>query len=644
RGLLAWLIGLGTDVGEVAGFVHGTTIALNALLERRGARTGLITTRGFRDVLEIGRTNRPDMYNLQQERPVPLVPRQHRLEVTERLDSRGGVIAPLVEEEVVAAAGALAAAGIEAVALSFLFAFVNPAHEERAAAIIREAFPALRLSVSSRLTREWREYERTATTVVNAYCQPPVERYLGSLEGELAGRGYRRDLLIMGTGGGVISARDARETPARTLLSGPIGGVVAAEAFSRLLELPNLIAFDMGGTSTDLCPIRAGRALLSGERQLGDLPLLYPGPDVRSIGAGGGSIAWLDAGGALQVGPRSAGADPGPAGYGRAGVEPTVTDANLVLGRIDPRGVLAGAIPLRPEAAAVAVRERVGAPLGLSPEAAAEGIVRVVEARMFRALWEVSVQNGDDPRDFHLLAYGGAGGLHALSLARELGMGGAIVPVNPGVFSALGMLHAELRYDFTRTILTPLEGAEPARLTAAYRELEAEGFARLAAAGVDPSGATVTRAADIRYRQQTSTLRTPVPGGDLTPEAMRGVAGAFHALHEGGYGFRFDADPLMLVSLRTAVSGASLELALPPWRGAGEPPRGRRPVYFAGAWHDCPIYGRGGLAAGAEVAGPAIVEDDQCTVAIPPGDRVRVDRWGNLIAHFGGGERGGRGE
>lgn len=633
RGVLA---GIGQLLPEglsgLEAFVHGTTIVLNALLERRGAVTGLITTKGFRDVLEIMRTNRPDLYDLQQEKPPPLVPRPLRLEVNERLDSKGRELRPLDRREVKAVARTLVERGAESIAICFLFSFLNPAHERAAQEAIAEEFPDLPVSISADVAREWREFERTSTVVINSYCRPLMGDYVATLRHGLAERGLAGDALFMQSNGGLLGAQVVRLLPVKTILSGPVGGVIAAELIGRLTGTRQILTLDIGGTSADMCLIDGGRATLAPEKRIEGWPVLFAAVDVTAIGAGGGSIAYLDRALALNVGPRSAGSVPGPVCYGRGGEEPTVTDAHLALGCIDPDYFLGGELKLDAEAARTAIRRCIADPLGLSVEQAAAGIIQIVNAKMLQALREVALNRGYDVRDFTLLPFGGAGGLHATALARELDCAGVIVPVNPGVFSAVGMLAADLKYDVARTCPQPIGSADAASLAAVFAEMEEEARRQLPA----PEGSSVIirRSADLRYRGQEYTLNVEATD-DLAPS---GLARRFEAAHRQSYGYTI-RDEIWLVGLRSLVTVAVEPLALRPvgaGRAAGR--EGKRPVFLPdeGRWREIPIYDRGGLPAGASINGPAIVEERQATTLLQDGDVATVDEYGNLLIALGG--------
>ncbi len=457
QGILRCVDQAGARLDDCRLAIHGTTIGINALLEHKGARTGLVTTEGFRDVLEIGRGNFLRMYDVLYRRPTPLVPRGRRLEVGERVTARGEILAPLDEAAVRAAARQLAADGVESVAVCFLFSFRNPEHERRAAEILAEMLPGVSISVSHRITQEWREYERTSTTVVNAYVRPIMDRYLGAFERGLAGRGFRGQLLITQSNGGAFSVQAAASKPVHTIESGPAAGAIGCASLAQALGADRLISFDMGGTTAKCAIVAGGLVQTTDEYHVDGHPLRIPVIDITEVSAGGGTIAWIDAGGALALGPQSAGADPGPVCYGRGGAEPTVTDANLVLGRIAAGRFLGGTMPLDQPAAARAIEERLGLPLGLARDSAAAGVVRLADVKMALAVRSITTERGLDPRDYTLVAYGGGGPLHAVAIARELGIPRVIIPPAPSTFSAWGMLATDLRHDLVRTVLEPLE-------------------------------------------------------------------------------------------------------------------------------------------------------------------------------------------
>ena len=620
--------------------VHGMTVATNALLERRGARTALLTTAGFADVLVIGRQNRPHLYRLHQERPPSLVAPELRLEVTERIDASGDVLQPLDAAAFPAIAARLQTAGAESLAIVFLHAYRNPAHERQAAALLRLLLPGLPITLSSEVLPEYREYERTATTVINAYVQPLIACYLDRLARTLASAqdGDAPNLRIMQSNGGVIGAAQAAAQPARLVLSGPAGGAVGAFALaSQALGAENtarILTFDMGGTSTDvaLCP---GYVPATAESVIAGLPLRLPIIDIHTVGAGGGSVAFVDAGGGLHVGPRSAGAMPGPACYGRGGSEPTVTDANLVLGRLDPEGFLGGgaALTLDRGAAQQAVAA-LGQRLGLTPAAAALGIVRIANATMERALRQVSVERGYDPRDFVLFPFGGAGPLHACDLADALAMRRILCPPIPGVLSAYGMLVADLTADLAQTVLAPAQqlSAEPAPLADVHADLAGRVCAALLRDGA--TAPVVTAQVDMRYRGQSYELTVPL-AAPVTSAAVDAAVTAFHVAHARRYGYAMFDEPAEVVTLRVRATAPGARLALPeqPLVGPDATPArlADRPIWFdADAPSIAACYRRDRLAAGNRFAGPALVLQYDATVLVAPGWDAAVDTFGNL--------------
>ena len=621
RAVLAGLPPSGS--APVAEVIHGSTVATNAVLERRGARTAFLTTRGFRDLLLIGRQNRRSLYDLFDDRPAPLVPPDLSFEVTERVLRDGTVLTPLSAEEIPPLVERLRAAGVESVAVCLLFSFVRPDHERQLGQALRQA--GFHVSLSSQVLPEFREYERASTTALDAYVAPIVAAYLERLEAGLAGVPLR----ILQSNGGRLSAAEARRHAARTLLSGPAGGVVGAAQVARQAGFDRALTFDMGGTSTDVSLVD-GQPHLTTEAELDGLPLRLPVVDIHTIGAGGGSVAWVDAGGALRVGPRSAGADPGPACYGRGGREATVTDANLVLGRLPPEAFTAGGLRLDPEAArrALADLAREAGYQGrgdLAPEeAAALGVVQVAEAHMARALRVISVARGHDPADFVLVAFGGAGGLHAAALARALGVRRVLVPSLAATLSAYGMLAAQVVRDYVQTVMlpdqTPLED-----LARRLAPLEAQAARDLAAEGVPPDGQRLFPTLDLRYVGQSYELQVP-----LGPTLLA----AFHQAHEQAYGHSDPAAPVEIVNLRLRAVGAVEVPPRPRLEAAGEAAPahlGKRPVVFPQGRLAADLYRAEHLAAGAQLKGPALVLGRDTTVLLVPGDRAVVNPYGDLI-------------
>jgi N-methylhydantoinase A len=626
------------EVGDVRLVVHATTVATNAIIEGKTARGGFVTTEGFRDLLEIARQVRPSLYDPLFEKPRPLVPRDRAVEVRERLGPAGEVLVELDDDSVRAAAGVLAAAGVESVAVCLLHAYVNPEHERRVGVILAEELPGVPVSLSSDVAPEFREYLRASTTVINAAIRPVVARYLERIEGRLAEAGVAAKLLVMQSSGGVFGSDAAARRPVFMVESGPAAGVIAAAHLGTTVDRPDILSFDMGGTTAKVGLIQDGRPSVTkdynvgghagagiGQMSLSGYPVRTPVVDLVEIGAGGGSIAWVDSGGLLRVGPQSAGADPGPVCYGGGGTEPTVTDANVVLGRLNPDFFLGGEMRLDVEAARTAIDERLATPLGLSVTEAAYGIVEIANAAMVNALHLISVQRGYDPRDFLLVAFGGAGPVHANAIAREAQMPTVLVPPSPGIFSATGLLTTDLKRDAATTIMRRADETDPAELEALFGELERAGAEQLAGEGLSGDDVEFERMLDVRYVGQSYELTIPA-GPDLLDR--------FHARHERAYGFAAPEEPVEIVSIRLTSVG---RIAKPPARrldpGDAPPPRNRRPVYFAesGGYVDCPIHDRSSLPARVRLAGPVVVEELDSTTIVHPGFSVRVDDTANLI-------------
>ena len=607
--------------------IHGTTIGINALLEGKGARTGLLTTEGFRDVLEIGRGNYLRMYDVLYRRPAPLVPRGRRLEVSERLSARGEVLVPLDDAAVRAAARRLAAEGVESVAVAFLFSYLDPVHEQRAAAILAEELPGVAISVSHRLSQEWREYERTSTAVVNAYLLPIVERYLGTFEQRLAERGFRGRVLITQSNGGACSLAAARARPVHTIESGPAAGAVGCASLAPVLGLDRLISFDMGGTTAKCAVVDAGMVQTTDEYHVDGRPLRIPVIDIREVSAGGGTIAWIDAGGALALGPQSAGAAPGPVCYGLGGLEPTVTDANVALGRIDGSRFLGGTMPLDAAGAARAVDEGLAQRLGLSRAGAAAGVVRLADVKMALAVRSIITGRGLDPRDYTLAAYGGGGPLHAVAMARELGIPRVVIPPAPSTFSAWGMLATDLRHDLVRTVLEPLDGTDAAWADARYTQMQREIAALLPADGAP----LMYRAVDLRYLGQEHTVTIAVSDvADWTDLRKQ-----FDEAHERAYGYAASDVDVQLLNLRLTVVFPLDRPRLPrlPRRSGAGPAVQTRAIYSvaAGDFVEHRVVQRGDLLAGDTLAGPAAIEEPGTTTIIDVADTLSVEDHGCLV-------------
>lgn len=626
----------GRDLGDVGYFAHGTTVGTNALLTERGARTGLLTTAGFRDLLELGRGRRPSLYDLQADKPAALVPRDQRLEVDERVRHDGRVERALDEDQVRALARELREQNVEAVAVCFLYSFVDPAHERTAERILAEELPGVHVSVSSAVLPEFREYERLSTVVVNAYLGPVVARYLAKLRTRLGELGLRATPHVTQSNGGIIPFETAERMPSRMVLSGPSTGVVGAAEIARAAGYPDIITFDVGGTSSDVSLVQDGVPKSSSGTEIDGRPVRAPMLDIHTVGAGGGSIAWIDAGGALKVGPGSAGADPGPACYGR-GTEPTVTDANVVLRVLNPEYLLDGQMKIDAEAARRAV-STVAGPLGMDVLDAAQGIVRVITANMARAIRVISVQRGYDPRDYVLVPFGGAGPLHAVRLARELGMRTVLVPETPGAQCAAGLLMTDIRADFLRTHISP---PDETTVAGVFAELEAEATAWLVEENVPAERRRVERFAEMRYAGQNHELPVAVPEGGITADTVAQLTKRFAAEHERMYGYSSAEDEVQVVTFRLRAIGevARAELHRAPLGDADASAaiRATREVYLpeSGGFTECPVYDRRLLEPGHRVDGPAVVEQMDTTTLLLPGDVAVVDELRNLVVTVG---------
>jgi N-methylhydantoinase A len=636
----------GTKFSDSGVFLHGSTIAINSILERNGAKAALLTTEGFRDIYEIGRINRPDAYNLYFKKHVPLIERALRFEVCERITAEGEIRVALDEASVHAACDRLEAAGVAAVAIMLLHSYVNPAHEARVKEIVRERLPYAFVTASHELSREYREFERCSTVAANAYIGPVVSEYLREIDEHLDRSGFGGSFLLVQSTGGLYESHQARTECVRMLESGPAAGVIGAQALCNALELADAVAFDMGGTTAKAGVIHRGKALTTGAALVGGynqaLPVQIPMMDIFEVGTGGGSIAAVDAGGALKVGPQSAGAEPGPACYGLGGAHPTVTDANLVLGRLGADRFLGGEMKLDLRAADRAIGEHIAGPLGLDVIHAAEGILRIAATAMSYAVKAVSTERGLDAAAFTLIAYGGAGPLHASAIAREIGMQRVIVPRAPGHFCAFGMLFSDLRYDFVRTWFTRLADASFDAIEKVYESLIADGRKALEASGVRTAAVAAARAADMRYVGQEHPVTVELPAGVFRRRNRDALKRSFDEEHQRRYGTCAPGEPAEIVSLRATVTGAMKKPRLERIAHGGRAPpasarRGKRGVYFAelGRSRATPSYAREGLRAGNRIAGPALIEEHASTTVVLPGDRLQVDGFGNLVIEVG---------
>ena len=636
RGVEEGLHVVGAVAADIDYFGHGTTVATNALIQHRGVKTGLITTGGFRDLLEIGRQKRPDLYDMQADKPPVLVSRDLRLEVPERMRHDGTVETPLDEDAFRNAVRTLRAAGVEAVAVCFLYGFVSTEHESAAARILAEEFPDAFASISHQVAPEFREFERLSTTVVNAYLGPVMRRYIGRLAERLTGLGVTATPHLTQSNGGVIGFGQAARLPVRTVLSGPSTGVVGAQAIGRAVGIEEIITFDMGGTSTDVALLANGQCRLTGEAMVHGYPIKATMLDIHTVGAGGGSIAFIDNGGLLKIGPRSAGADPGPVCYGRGNDEATVTDANVVLGTLNPSFLLGGRMPVRRNLAVAAI-DRLASALGMERMATAAGIISVVTANMARAIRVISVQRGYDPRDYTLMAFGGAGPLHAARLARELDISRILVPRNPGILCAMGLLLTDLRADFAVTRLSLLAPSALPGVRDSFSELDAMAAEWFAAEGIPAPDRRTARTVDMRYAGQNYELPIVLPDGEIGPDTLLALADCFADAHRRMYGFIAEEDPVQLVTFRVEASGVVPKATFEAQPDAGPDASvaivSSREVWMSetGGFAACSVYDRNRLRAGNRFAGPAIVEQMDATTVVPPGWVARVEPFLNVI-------------
>ena len=635
----------GSGPGQVQEVIHGTTVATNALLQGSGARTALITTQGFRDVLELRRIRMPELYNWDWDKPPDLVPRRLRLEVRERVDARGTVVQPLDSRQAEQAIDEIAAAGVESLAVCLINAYANPAHEEELAALVRRKHPHLPVSLSSRILREVREYERTATAVVNAYVLPIVQQYVQSLQTAFARLGMGAPLLIMQSNGGVMTAEACRRQPVYIIESGPAAGVIASQALASRMNLDNVITFDMGGTTAKASIIEEGALQIAAEYEVGSSLssvsrlikggghlIRIPAIDVAEVGAGGGSIAWLDAGGALNIGPRSAGSSPGPVCYDQGGTEATITDANLLLGYINPEGLVGGGLPLNRRKAEQALSEQIAAPLGLDLIQAAYGVHLLADATMIRAVRAVSTERGRDLREAVLFAFGGSGPIHACGMAGSLEMTRAVVPLHPGLFSAFGLLAADIEHHRVQTCYQDSRTADLERLNQLMDHMQAEVTRLLEEEGFASSDIRILRKADLRYSGQSFELSLPVPEGPLDAGAIRRLEQAFDEEHHRTYGHRaHPGESYTLVNLRligrVARRRSPLGDAAP---AANRPARSHRRAYFGPGhgWMESPLLARIDLRNPRQ--GPLLIDEFDTTIVVPPGWEARADGSGNL--------------
>ena len=630
------------DPSDVSLLSHATTVVTNALLENKGARAGFVATRGMRDLLELRRSSRADLYDLLQDAPAVLVPRRWRFEITERIDAQGKVVIPLAEDELPAIIEAIRAANLQTVAVSFLFSFLNEAHERRVGELLRAALPDVGVYLSSEVLPEIREFERASTTAVCAVVGPVLASYLDRLQTAISQLGLPR-LHVMGSSGGVFDIAEGLRMPAMAVESGPAAGVIAASLAGRQLGRPNLISFDMGGTTAKASVIANGEVSITAEYEVGGSghanrwmhgtghPIRVPVIDLAEVSAGGGSVAWVDPGGALKVGPQSAGAAPGPAAYGAGGTLPTVTDADVVLGYLDREALLGGDLRIDLAAAEHAIDTAIARPLGLTVSEAAARIIEVVNSNMAQALRIVSIERGHDPQEFSLIAFGGAGPVHAVPLATELQIPEVIVPPVPGAFSALGLVASDLKRDYSRTLYADLGSIDPMRVAEVIAGMEQAGREMLHAARVPPDRQALLRQADVRYRRQAYELTVPIGDGPITPATLGELAAAFHAKHEQTYGHANRSERVQLVNLRLTALGRLQDLALAQRAEPASVRTRTRDVWFADiGFTPTPVHWRNGLMPGTHIAGPAIIEAMDSTTVVPPGWQARIDELGYI--------------
>ena len=632
-----------TEADEIGYFCHGTTVGTNALLEGKGVRTALLVTEGFRGIYPVGEQARPygtAIFDVMYDKPAPLVPSRLTGEVKERIDFRGDVLRPLDETALRETVRALKAQNIESIAVCLLFSFLHPEHEARVRDIVREEIPDCSVSLSCEVLPQIREYYRLSTTVINAYLQPILARYIAQLDRRLAAAGIvTRQKYIMQSNGGMATFSAAARRAVTTVLSGPAGGVTAGVLACGMSGSANIITFDMGGTSCDVALIKDGEPLLSSRGKIEGRDLAVPMLDINTVSAGGGTVATVDRFGVLQVGPQSAGAVPGPACYGRGGEAPTITDCNLVLGYLGEDNFLGGQMRLDAAKARAAIEAAVAKPLGLDVAEAAEGIVRVIDVKMEEAIKAISTMRGHDLRDFMLLAFGGAGPLHAGRIARDLGMAGVIVPLYPGVFSAIGLLMSDVKHDYIRSKLSPLSEVTPADVNGMFERMVAQALEELRDDGFAADHIRIERALDMRYAGQGYEIAVPCPVQPLQEADLKQLRATFDQQHRAMFGHMAPQEPVEIVSFRVRGIGLVPPVEMPKFKPAGttlrDARRELRRVRFDGRELDCPVYQRERLDVGLTVAGPAVLDQFDCTTVICPGQTARVDEWKNLIVTHG---------
>lgn len=626
------------NLSDLSFFIHGTTVATNALLEQKGAKTALLTTNGFKDVLQIGRQTRPKLYDFRARKSEPLVPRNLRLELDERIDAQGNILKEVNKDEVILLSEFLKRNQIESLAICFINSYVNPIHEYKVKQVLEELVPNISITLSCEVLPEFKEYERTSTTVTNAYVLPKMKFYLNYLKNKLKDMEIRSNLYIMQSNGGVISANTAINMPVRTMLSGPAGGVLAGTIVAKNTSNKNLITIDMGGTSLDTALIENEVPQYTTISEIEGRPIKVPMVEMHTIGSGGGSIAWIDAGGALRVGPQSAGADPGPVCYGKGGKEPTVSDANVILGRLNPNSILGGKMKMDVEAARKVMKQKIADPLGITVEQAAEGVLKVINANMVRGIRVISIEKGHDPRDFSLMAFGGAGPLHAVDIANELGCKKVIIPPSPGIACAIGMLMADVRHDYVKTYSTTLSDISLDSVNNILEELTEQAVEELEKEGFSKNNMELQASLDLRYVRQAYEINIPISDNlVLTEESLKLAVKMFHENHEKIYGFNREAEELELVNIRLIGLGKIKELTKETAETDMEKsikPISKRQVYFNDTFVNTPIFNRNNLNSEVTIKGPAVIEQLDSTIIIYPNQEATTDNMGNLVVNL----------
>jgi N-methylhydantoinase A len=627
----------GINFEQISFFIHGSTVATNALLEGKGSRTALITTKGFKDVLQIGRQTRPKLYDFRARRADPLVPRNLRFELDERTDYLGSIIREVDKKEVLQLAEELKANKITSVAICFMHSYINATNEQKIKEILLEALPDLPITLSCEVLPEIKEYERTSTVVANAYVLPKMKFYLGHLKSALNDLDIPSSLYIMQSNGGIISAETAMNMPIRTVLSGPAGGVLAGSLVAQNTEYKNIITIDMGGTSLDTALIEKGLPQYTTISNVEGRPIKVPMTDMHTIGSGGGSIAWIDTGGALRVGPHSAGADPGPVCYGKGGTEPTVSDANVILGRLNPDSILGGRMKMDVESARRVMKEKIADPLGITVEEAAEGILKVINANMVRGIRVISVEKGHDPRDFSLMAFGGAGPLHAVDIAREIGSKEVIIPPTPGITCATGMLMADVKHDYVKAFSAPLSDVKQDHLNVMINDLVVKARKDLTEEGFSTEASELQVSLDLRYLHQAYEITIPLNSLFVTDQIFDRAVAAFHETHKNIYGFNRTSEKLEMANIRLVGIGKIKKIKndnRKPPKAFELKPIGKRAVYFETTFYETPVYQRSDLNTETVISGPAIIEQLDSTIIVYPEQTAITTQDGNLIINL----------